>query len=90
MFIFTEWHASQFVPSPWDGVLGMAVLGAGRGVRVGECVCVSEKGWGRATWQAVSHQANGLHFFKISICHRGSVCRIKLSVILCERHEGIV
>lgn len=62
MFIFTEWHASQFVPSLWDGVLGLAVLGAGRGVKVGEFV--SEKGQGRAAWQAVSRHASVLHFLR--------------------------
>jgi len=48
-----------------------------------ERVCVSEKDREGAAWQAVSHQANVLHYFKISICHRSSVCRIKLSVIVC-------
>lgn len=63
MFIFTAWHASWFVPSLQDGVLGMAVLGAGRGVRLGR-VCVSEKGRKRAAWQAVSHLASVLHFLR--------------------------
>lgn len=44
MFIFTEWHASQFVPSLWDGVLGLAVLGAGRGVKVIEFVFLRRAG----------------------------------------------
>lgn len=44
MFIFTEWHASQFVPSLWDGVLGLAVLGAGRGVKVREFVFLRRAG----------------------------------------------
>ena len=44
MFIFTEWHASRFVPSLWDGVLGMAVLGAGHRVKVGEFVFLRRAG----------------------------------------------
>lgn len=59
-----------------DGSAGSGVCA----VRVGACVCVFQE---KAALQAVSYQASGLHFLKISICHRDSVCQIKLSVTLC-------